>query len=46
VPIAFGVLTVETAAQAMERAALTAGNKGGEAMEVALEMADLIAKLR
>jgi len=46
IPVSFGVLTVETLAQAQERASLTAGNKGGEAMEVALEMADLLAGLR
>jgi len=45
VPVSFGVLTVESAAQAQERASLTQGNKGAEAMEVALEMADLLAKL-
>ena len=42
VPIAFGVLTVETVDQALERAATDAGNKGGEAMETALEMASLL----
>ncbi|MBV8742982.1 MAG: 6,7-dimethyl-8-ribityllumazine synthase, partial [Sinobacteraceae bacterium] len=31
--------------QALERAATTAGNKGGEAMTTALEMADLMARL-
>jgi 6,7-dimethyl-8-ribityllumazine synthase len=46
VPVAFGVLTVETLAQAEDRAAPGAGNKGAEAMEVALEMAGLLAKLR
>ena len=45
VPIVFGVLTVETLEQALERAATTAGNKGGEAMETALEMAGLMARL-
>jgi 6,7-dimethyl-8-ribityllumazine synthase len=45
VPVAFGVLTVETVEQALERAATTAGNKGGEAMESALEMASLLKKL-
>jgi 6,7-dimethyl-8-ribityllumazine synthase len=45
VPIAFGVLTVDSVEQALERAATTAGNKGGEAMESALEMADLMARL-
>jgi 6,7-dimethyl-8-ribityllumazine synthase len=31
--------------QALERAATTSGNKGGEAMTVALEMASLMAGL-
>ena len=42
VPVAFGVLTVENVDQALERAATGAGNKGGEAMETALEMASLL----
>ena len=45
VPIAFGVLTVNTTEQALERAATTGGNKGSEAMLTALEMAGLIARL-
>jgi 6,7-dimethyl-8-ribityllumazine synthase len=45
VPVAFGVLTVETVDQALERAATNAGNKGGEAMESALEMASLLKRL-
>jgi 6,7-dimethyl-8-ribityllumazine synthase len=45
VPVIFGVLTVETVDQALERAATTAGNKGGEAMTAALEMASLMARL-
>ena len=45
VPIIFGVLTVETVEQAVERAATTAGNKGAEAMAAALEMASLMAHL-
>jgi 6,7-dimethyl-8-ribityllumazine synthase len=45
VPIIFGVLTVETVDQALERAATTAGNKGGESMTAALEMASLMARL-
>lgn len=45
VPVIFGVLTVETVEQAIERAALTAGNKGGEAMAAALEMASLMGRL-
>jgi 6,7-dimethyl-8-ribityllumazine synthase len=45
VPVIFGVLTVETVEQALERAATSAGNKGGEAMAAALEMASLLARL-
>jgi len=45
VPVIFGVLTVESLEQALERAAITAGNKGGEAMESALEMAAVMAQL-
>jgi 6,7-dimethyl-8-ribityllumazine synthase len=45
IPVAFGVLTTETVEQALERAAPGGSNKGGEAMECALEMADLAAKL-
>jgi 6,7-dimethyl-8-ribityllumazine synthase len=45
VPVAFGVLTTETVEQALERAAPGGSNKGGEAMECALEMADLFARL-
>lgn len=45
VPVIFGVLTVDTVEQALERAATTTGNKGGEAMTTALEMADLMARL-
>ena len=45
VPVAFGVLTVETFEQALQRAATGAGNKGAEAMQCALEMAALMARL-
>jgi len=45
IPIVFGVLTVETVEQALERAATTSANKGGESMETALEMAALMLKL-
>jgi 6,7-dimethyl-8-ribityllumazine synthase len=44
-PIIFGVLTVETVEQALERAATTAGNKGGESMDTALEMISLLKQL-
>jgi len=43
IPVIFGVLTTETQAQAEERASVTRMNKGGESMEAALEMADLLA---
>ncbi|HYL03781.1 MAG TPA: 6,7-dimethyl-8-ribityllumazine synthase [Steroidobacteraceae bacterium] len=45
VPVAFGVLTVDSLEQALERAATGAGNKGGEAMESALEMAAVLERL-
>jgi 6,7-dimethyl-8-ribityllumazine synthase len=45
IPVAFGVLTTEPVEQALERAAPGGSNKGGEAMECALEMADLLSKL-
>lgn len=45
IPIAFGVLTVDSLEQALERAATTSGNKGGAAMESALEMAAVMARL-
>jgi 6,7-dimethyl-8-ribityllumazine synthase len=43
VPVIFGVLTTENQAQAEERASLARMNKGGESMEAALEMIDLLA---
>ena len=45
VPVAFGVLTTETEAQAIERADPERGNKGREAALAALEMADLNGRL-
>lgn len=42
VPVAFGVLTVENLEQARERSGLTRLDKGGEALESALEMALLL----
>lgn len=44
-PIAFGVLTVDTIEQAIERAGTKAGNKGAEAALAAIEMADLFARI-
>lgn len=45
VPVAFGILTVDTIEQAIERAGTKAGNKGGEAALSALEMVSLLARL-
>jgi 6,7-dimethyl-8-ribityllumazine synthase len=46
IPVGFGLLTCETSAQAQERSGGKAGNKGWEAAQAALEMADLLARLR
>jgi 6,7-dimethyl-8-ribityllumazine synthase len=46
VPVMFGVLTVNTQAQAEERAAPGVGNKGDEAAVGAVEMALLLRRLR
>ncbi len=46
VPVAFGVLTVDTIEQAIERAGTKAGNKGVDAALSALEMVNLLRKLR
>ncbi|WP_456415936.1 6,7-dimethyl-8-ribityllumazine synthase [Thiolapillus sp.] len=45
VPIAFGLLTVDTIEQAIERAGTKAGNKGGEAAASAIEMVSLLRQL-
>jgi 6,7-dimethyl-8-ribityllumazine synthase len=45
VPVAFGVLTVDTIEQAIERAGTKAGNKGAEAALSALEMVSLLGNL-
>ena len=44
-PIAFGVLTVDTIEQAIERAGTKAGNKGAEAAVSAIEMVNLLRQL-
>ena len=46
VPVGFGVLTVDTMQQAVERAGGVAGNKGHEAAAAALQAADVIAQIR
>jgi 6,7-dimethyl-8-ribityllumazine synthase len=45
-PVGFGVLTTETLEQAIERAGAKAGNKGSEAARTALEMVNLLRKLK
>ena len=45
VPVSFGVLTVDTIEQAIERAGTKAGNKGGEAAMSAIEMVNLFNNL-
>ena len=45
-PVGFGLLTVDTMEQAVERAGGGAGNKGYEAAAAAIEAADAIAQLR
>jgi len=45
VPIAFGVLTTNSAEEALARAGEGPGNKGHEAAVAALEMADVVAQI-
>ncbi len=44
-PVGFGLLTVDTMAQAVERAGGAAGNKGHEAAEAAIRAADVISQV-
>lgn len=44
-PVAFGVLTVDSIEQAIERAGTKAGNKGAEAAMSALEMVNLLRQI-
>ena len=44
-PVSFGVLTVDTIEQAIERSGSKAGNKGEEAAMSALEMVSLMSAL-
>jgi 6,7-dimethyl-8-ribityllumazine synthase len=46
IPVAFGVLTTDTLQQAMDRAGGVSGNKGSEAAEAAIEMANLVRLLK
>lgn len=45
IPVTFGVLTVDSIEQAIERSGTKAGNKGAEAAATALEMVSLLAKV-
>src|SRR5512139_1817778 len=45
-PVAFGVLTVDSIEQAIERAGTKAGNKGVDAALSVIEMVNLLKKLR
>lgn len=45
IPVAFGVLTVDSIEQAIERSGTKAGNKGSEATLGALEMVNVIAMI-
>jgi 6,7-dimethyl-8-ribityllumazine synthase len=46
VPISFGVITCDTMDQAIERAGMKSGNKGWDAALTAIEMVDLLKKVR
>lgn len=46
VPIAFGVLTTDNLQQAMDRAGGKSGNKGEEAADVAIELANLLQQIK
>jgi hypothetical protein len=46
VPVVFGVLTTETLEQALERSGVDRANKGGEAADTAVEMAQWCAHMR
>ncbi len=45
IPVTFGVLTVDTIEQAIERAGTKAGNKGEEAALTAIEMVNLLPQI-
>jgi 6,7-dimethyl-8-ribityllumazine synthase len=46
VPVVFGVITADTLEQAIDRAGAKGGNKGSQAAETAIEMADLLLTLK
>lgn len=45
IPIEFGIITAETAEQAMERAGIKRGNKGAQAAEAAVEMINILEQI-
>ena len=45
IPVIFGVLTVDSIEQAIERAGTKAGNKGSEAAASAIEMVNLLKEI-
>jgi 6,7-dimethyl-8-ribityllumazine synthase len=45
VPVGFGVLTVDTIEQAIERAGTKAGNKGAEAALAVIETVNLLRRI-
>jgi len=46
VPVSFGVITTDTIEQAVERAGTKSGNKGWQAAESAIEMANLLRRMK
>lgn len=46
IPVAFGVLTTNTVEQALDRAGAKSGNKGFDAAMTAIEMANLMKRLK
>ncbi|MDQ7779883.1 MAG: 6,7-dimethyl-8-ribityllumazine synthase [Planctomycetota bacterium] len=46
VPAVFGIVTADTLEQAIQRAGAKEGNKGAQAAEAAIEMANLLEQLR
>ncbi len=46
IPVAFGVITTNTVEQAIDRAGAKSGNKGSDAAITAIEMANLLRRLR
>ena len=45
-PVAFGIITADTLEQAIERAGTKSGNKGRDAVLTAIEMANLMKRLK